>query len=380
MCILAGAASACRERDRPQPPAAEKAGVSAPAAPNRAANTVATARRGISSAVLAGPALAWSFRSASPVSAPVALAPGGGVVVTTNEGCVHRLGGDDGQLEWSYTLAGSPLGAASVDGEGRVYVTTRERVYALDRSGRKRWVFESLVSAATPVLWSPRGVVYFVGRDKRLYALSATSGALLWHRPLAQRASTELALAPNHDVALATQAPELWLIRDALRAERVSLPGELSQAPLFSGTRWLAQGSDELLAFDVGSAHVAWRSSGQRAGVNSAGSLLVQERSGSLLWLEADSGRTLHELALPLAGSAPPALTDSGIALVPTASGILLVLQAEPADVVPVRVSWAPLLTPVYDPVSRRALVSGGDGLITAVDIGQWLDRRRDGA
>jgi outer membrane protein assembly factor BamB len=301
------------------------------------------------------------------------------VVVATVEGYVHRLGGD-GHFEWSYTLTGNPIGGASVDRDGRVYVSTsEERVYALEATGRKRWVFNSLVSVETPALWAPPGIVYFAGRDKRLYALSSRTGALLWHRPLEHPVSGELSLTPTGHVAAATRAPEVWLIRDAVRAQRVTVPEELSQPPLFAGALWLAQGSGELLAFDMQSQRVVWRCAGQRAGVNPAGNTLVLEQSGFLVWLAADTGRVLHRLALPMPASAPPTLTDAGVALVPTASGVLLVLEPEPADVVPVRVSWAPLRTPVYDPAARQAVVTGGDGVITAVDIGHWLDRR-DGA
>jgi outer membrane protein assembly factor BamB len=313
------------------------------------------------------------------VAASPALVPGGGVVVATVEAYVHRLAGD-GHFEWSYTLTGNPIGGAAVDREGRVYVgTSEDRVYALEATGRKRWVFNSLVSVETPVLWAPPGIVYFAGRDKRLYALSARTGALLWHRPLEHAVSGELALTPQRNVAVATRAPEVWLIRDAVRAQRVSLPSELAQAPLFAGSLWYAVAGGELIAFDIDSQHVAWRCPALRAGVNPAGNTLVLERSGTLVWLAADTGRSLHELALPAPGSAPPALTDAGVALVPTASGVLFVLEPRSEDVVPVRVSWAPLRTPIYDAVARHALVTGGDGVITAVDIGHWLDRR-DGA
>jgi outer membrane protein assembly factor BamB len=366
--------------ERPEPSAKDVA-VAAPSEPAPAVPDAAPApaRVGISSAQLAGPPLAWSFRSAAPVASPPALVPGGGVVVTTVEGYVHRLRGD-GHFEWSYTLTGNPIGGASVDRQGRVYVaTSAERVYALESTGRKRWVFDSLVSLATPVLWAPPGVVYFVGEDRRLYTLSARTGALLWHRPLEHSTSGDLSLTPRGNVAVATRAPEVWLIRDAVRGQRVSVPGELAQPPLFAHDHWFAQGADELLAFDKDGQTVVWRSAGQRAGVNAAGNALVLERAGSLVWLAPDTGRVLHQLDLPMAASAPPALTDEGVALVPTVSGVLLVLQPEPRDVVPVRISWAPLRTPIYDPVARQAVVTGGDGVITAVDIGHWLDRR-DGA
>jgi putative pyrroloquinoline-quinone binding quinoprotein len=355
-----------------------RAGTAEPAAGVAPDAALGTPRRGISSAELAGPALAWSFRSAAPVAAPAALVPGGGVVVATVEGYVHRLRGDGG-FEWSYTLSGNPIGGASVDHDGRVYVgTSADRVYALEPTGRKRWVFNSLVSLVTPVLWASPGIVYFAGQDKRVYALSARTGALLWHRPLEHAVSAAPSLAPRGILAVGTRAPEVWLIRDAVRAQRVNLPGELAQPALFAGALWLAQVSDELLAYDTDS-QIVWRSAGQRAGVNAAGNLLVHERAGSLLWLATDTGRVLHQVDLPFAASAPPALTDAGLALVPTASGVLLVLEPSSAEVVPVRVSWAPLHTPVYDPVARQALVTGGDGLVTAVDIGHWLDRR-DGA
>lgn len=326
-----------------------------------------------------GPELAWSFRSAAPVAAAPALLPGGGVVVTTVEGYVHRLGADGG-FEWSYTLRGNPIGGAAVDRDGSVYVaTSSDRVYALDPGGKKRWVYESPVSPVTPVLWAAPGVVYFAAEDRRLYALLARTGTVLWQRPLEHGVTGELVLSPRGLVALGTRAPEVWLLRDALHAERVKLPGALAQPPLFADGRWFAQLDNELVAHDHESQAVLWRCTGQHAALGAARGTLVIEQAGSLVWLDPGSGRALHRLVLPVLASAPPALTDSGLALLPTASGVLFVLVPEPPELVPVRVSWAPLRTPVYEPVSRLAVVTGGDGVVTAVDIGRWLDRR-DGA
>jgi outer membrane protein assembly factor BamB len=326
-----------------------------------------------------GPEVAWSFRSAAPVAAAPALLPGGGVVVTTVEGYVHRLGADGG-FEWSYALRGNPIGGAATDGDARVYVaTSADRVYALEPNGHERWIHESPVTPVTPVLWGPAGIVYFVAADRRLYALSARTGALLWQRPLEHPVTGELALTPRGLVALGTRAPEVWLIGDALRAERVKLSGDLAQPPLFGDGQWYAQTGNELVAFERETQAVRWRCTGQHAALGAGGGALVLEQAGSLVWLATDSGRALHRLALPVAASAPAALTEAGVALVPTASGVLFLLAPEPEQVVAVRVSWAPLRTPVYDPVSRRAVVTGGDGVVTAVDIGRWLDRR-DGA
>lgn len=381
--IAMGCALSQAAERAPAVAAAPSAVVVAPVAPPPdvpgAQLSSATPGEGVAPPRVAGPELAWSFRSASPVAAAPALVPGGGVVVTTVEGYVHRLG-KDGGFEWSYTLRGNPIGGASIDGEAGVYVaTSADRVYALERGGRKRWIHESLVTPVTPVLWAPPGVVYFAGEDRQLYALSARTGSLLWQRPLEHGVTGELVLTVRGLVALATRAPEVWLIRDAARAERVSVPAELLQPPLFGDGRWFAQLANEVVAYDRESRTLLWRRPGQHLALNAAGSVLVLEQEGALVWLATSSGEGLHRRLMPAAASAPPALLDSGLVLVPTASGVLFVLEPEPAEIVLVRVSWAPLQTPVYDAISRQAVVSGGDGVITAVDLGRWLDRR-DGA
>jgi hypothetical protein len=383
LSLIAMGCTLSQSGERPLAASATEVSLPPAMAPAEAPETLPPSALGasdpVSPARLAAPELAWSFRSASPVAVAPALVPGGGVIVTTVEGYVHRLG-KDGGFEWSYTLRGNPIGGASVDGDAGVYVaTSADRVYALEPSGRKRWIHEALVAPVTPVLWAAPGVVYFAGEDRRLYVLSARTGSLLWQRSLEHAVTGELTLAPRGLVALATRAPEVWLIRDAARAERVSVPAELAQSPLFADGRWFAQVGSEIIAYEGASHDVLWRCPGQHMALNAAGSVLVLEQAGALVWLATDSGLPLHRLVMPAAASAPPALTDSGLVLVPTASGVLFVLEPEPEGVVPVRVSWAPLRTPVYDPSSRQAVVSGGDGVITAVDLGTWLDRR-DGA
>lgn len=84
----------------------------------------------------------------------------------------------DGSGRWSFSLPGDSWRPMALDAE-HVYGPTRERLYAIDRSGERAWTYEPSegpVGAPTVV-----GDGVFVRERDRLVGLSRTDGSKRWH-------------------------------------------------------------------------------------------------------------------------------------------------------------------------------------------------------
>lgn len=133
--------------------------------------------------------VAWTFQ-AGPIPATAAYADGR-VFFGSLDGAIYALDAASGRRLWSYATGG-PVVAAPAVANGTVYIgSTGGRFLALDAaSGAVRWRFPSgdpaLPAPFTgPAALSPDGSRVFVGNEDRIArALDATSGTLLWERPL----------------------------------------------------------------------------------------------------------------------------------------------------------------------------------------------------
>lgn len=127
----------------------------------------------------AEPRLVYRFAAGSPLFAEPGLGRDGSVYVGAGDGYLHALG-PDGSYRWSYTVKGRIVAAPIEDAStGRVFVATSEaRLYAFEPDGRLRWVFPLPAAPQSELGLSPKGTLYFVGRDEHLYGVT-TSGALV---------------------------------------------------------------------------------------------------------------------------------------------------------------------------------------------------------
>jgi hypothetical protein len=319
------------------------------------------------------PRILWRFGSASPVSGPPAVSPAGLVYVTSVEGFVHALDAD-GELRWSYGLSGVPLGAPIVDASDQVYVaTTAPRLYALRADGHLTWMLRPRTRLAGAPVWAAPGLLYFYGRDQNLYSVP-TWGSQPRGRYLGQVASVALGSLGGGLIALGTAAPEAQIYRRSALVARLALD-DVAVQPLLGGQeRWFAPTRAGIAAYDGATHARLWSAPGQYAAVSADEKTLVVASGRELVWLSPETGEERQRLPLPDDVSAPPVLTNIGIALVPLVSGDLLVLDAATRRRVSVRVAPAPVWSPVWSERSQRVTAAAG-GAVIALDLSAWLRR-----
>jgi hypothetical protein len=320
------------------------------------------------------PPLSWRFGSASPLSGPPAVSPSGLVYVTSVEGFVHALDAQGG-LRWSYGVAGLPVGAPIVDASNQVYVaTTTPRLYALRSDGHLTWMLRLRTRLATPPVWVAPGLLYYHGRDQNLYSVP-TWGSSPRGRYLGREASVPLGSLGAGLVALGTAASEALVYRRSAVVARLSLDGVPSQPLLGGAERWFAPTRAGIAAYDGSTRARLWRTPGQHAAVSEDEKALIVASGRELFWLSPETGEERHRLTLPDDVSAPPALTNSGVALVPLVSGELLLMDAAANRVAVVRVAPAPVWSPVWSEQNQRVTVAAG-GVVVALDLSTWQPAR----
>jgi len=322
---------------------------------------------------VSAPEVAWRFQAAAPASAAPAVSDTGAVYLSTVEGYVHALD-PDGSFRWSYGVAGVPLGEPALDAAGHVYVTTTaRRVYSIRSDGRLQWERHTPSRIASAAVWSFPGQLYYAARDQAVYALSVW-GEQLWRASLGQAALLEPTSLASGGLAVATDRAELQLLRGSSLAARAPLPGSPSQPVLSAGDRLWVVAQGELLAFATEPGlEVVWRAPARHAALSADGQWLIVEAEGELTWRAAGSGELRHRAQLPDEPSAAPALTNTGLALVPLVSGELLLIDVGSSQGSRVRVGAAPLWRPLWDEARQRATVAAGSGALVSIDIGTWL-------
>jgi hypothetical protein len=316
------------------------------------------------------PAVSWRFRSSTPLSGAPAVSPAGLVYVASVEGYLHALA-PDGSFRWSYGLGDMPVGAPAVDPAGHVFVaTTAPRLYAFNSDGRPSWAQGVPARFATPPVWAAPGIIYYAGRDRNLYSVSAWGGAPQPH--WLGTPAEALASLGDGVVAVGLAAAEAQVFRRSSLLVRLELaaPGE---QPLLGGkAHWYAVTPAGLAAFDVSTRAPAWTAPARRAGLSADERALAIELEGDLVWLEPASGRELHRVQLPEAASSSPALTNSGIALVPLVSGGLLVIDPHTQRLARLALGPAPAWPPVWSEASRRVTAAAG-GDVVGIDLSGWV-------
>ena len=294
--------------------------------------------------------------------------------VSSVEGYVHALEAD-GQFRWSRAVSGTPLGTPAVDRNGQVFVATSEqRIYALRADGRANWEHRSPIRLASAPVLGGAGVLYYAGRDARVYALS-TWGGPLWSRALFDSVTVAPSAVPGGGLAVGTSRPELWLLRNAGAAVRLPLPAPLRQPVLSSPERVYAVVDAELLAVQSsGVPRVEFRAEAQAAALSTNAEWLVVQWHRQLRWVSPGTGQVLFAAELPGEASGVPAVTNSGVALVPMVAGDLMVLAPGQRRSARVSVGSAPVWPPLWDERNQRVLVASS-GVVAAIDLAGWPAR-----
>jgi hypothetical protein len=315
------------------------------------------------------PAVQWRFRSATPLTGAPGVSPSGLVYLASVEGYLHALA-PDGSFRWSYGLGAMPVGAPAVDPAGHVFVaTTAPRLQAFKPDGHRSWAVGVPARFATPPVWAAPGIIYYAGRDRNLYSVAAWGSV---PRPHWLGSTAAGALGSLADGAIAVGlAAEAQVFRHASLLARLELAAP-SEQPLLGGkAHWYAVTRAGIAAFDVSTRAPAWTAPARRAGLSADERALAIEIEGDLVWLEPTSGRELHRARLPEAASSPPALTNSGIALVPLVSGGLLVIEPHTPRLARLALGAAPAWPPVWSEVSRRVIAAAG-GDVVSIDLSGW--------
>lgn len=337
---------------------------------------------GLGTAPLGAGRVRWRFRSASPVTGPPAVSPDGLVYVASVEGYVHALS-PDGSFRWSYGLRGIPLGSPAVDAAGRVYVATSDaRLYALSADGQLDWASSLRGRPHSAPVWTG-GSVYLVAGRRELYGMPGAGGASS-SSDLGAPASVALASVGPGLIAVGTTQAAALLYRRSRMVARIELQAPLLQPLLGGHERWFALTSDGLAAFDASSHAPLWSAPARRAALSADRRSLVVEADRELRWLSPRTGEVLGRAPLLGDVSAPPSLTNSGVALVPMVAGELRLVEplgqvdaAGPRDlsgeagaveIGAVEVGPAPLWAPVYDETRGRVTVASG-GSVLAFDL-----------
>jgi hypothetical protein len=184
-----------------------------------------------------------------------------------------------------------------------------------------------------------------------------------------------LASLGDGEVAVSLAGAEVQVLRRAGLVARLELPAP-SEQPLMAGqTHWYSVTGAGLAALDAFTRTLAWTLPARRAGLSPDGRALVIESAGELIWLEPASGWPLHRMQLPATTSAAPAVSNSGIALVPLVSGGLLALDPATQRLARIAVGSAPAWPPVWNEAGRHVIAAAG-GDVVRVDLSGWAGPR----
>lgn len=126
----------------------------------------------------------WIFDAGEPGAMRFSPAVVGGVAyVGSTDGHLYAVDAASGQERWRFQAGGGGFGSSPAVTADTVYIGGRDGVfYALRISnGTSRWTYD----VGAPILNSPavdetRNRLYFGAEDMKVYALSTTSGALVW--------------------------------------------------------------------------------------------------------------------------------------------------------------------------------------------------------
>ncbi|MGQ9826137.1 MAG: outer membrane protein assembly factor BamB family protein, partial [Desulfotomaculales bacterium] len=116
-----------------------------------------------------------------------------------NKGAIYAFagGGRSGEPRWAFRLPKDDLSAPAIAKDGTLYFVSGGRLYALDaENGRLKWELPLLNLSSPPAVDEARGLVFALGSDGRLFAVSR-EGRMVWETMLDGGASQPPLAGPD---------------------------------------------------------------------------------------------------------------------------------------------------------------------------------------
>lgn len=327
----------------------------------------------------------WRFGAGGAVAGVPAVTASGRLVLGTAQGLVHSLA-PSGEYLWSYTLPGAVGGSMVVDEKDeRCVVGTRSgALEAITRQGTRAWATHIPAGITGPILWGPRGYLYFADTDHGLYSF-ARNGVAIWRLPL----SGPILAGPTvwHGEIVVGLEREIWFISADRKLRKLPLPQNPELFIPVGDDLLLVKGDHGLDAFN--SNGPLWSLKGVQGAAAKSGQIVAFSENSRLLWLNPDGTEAARvELGVdPVThasrelNAAQIQLDASGKAAVATQAGEVLKVSPESKVQVLTRlcgrkIRFLSLLDPVASsaPSPRSVLIVGDDqGVLRAFD---WLRGR----
>ncbi|HVJ19375.1 MAG TPA: PQQ-binding-like beta-propeller repeat protein, partial [Polyangiaceae bacterium] len=298
----------------------------------------------------------WTFHAGAPLRAGAGVGKGG-IGVGSGDGYVHALRAD-GAYRWSFTVKGAVVATPLVDARGAVYVATSSRkLHALTPAGTLGWSVTLAGVAIDALRWSKDGEMLIATREGIAYAIT-TSGVVKAAAALKEPLTTPPLPLPSGR----------WLVGGE-RGHVFSFDGwRVSQErPVTSPVLALAPRAEGYAGLSAAGLFWPGQSPEQRARQLGCGPerVLVAGEDGAIGWLDGNAVGwvgTVGEL------SAAPACSRDGRALLPLASGALVVLAG--AEQRRYSLGSAALFTPTIDEARGQVVVSSADGRSRSLPLG----------
>ena len=125
----------------------------------------------------------WQFSVGGPYmfNGSAAAGPGGFLFVGCDDSYLYALNEQNGNVRWKFKTGGRVISSPALDGSGTVYVGSKDaKMYAIDaQAGTRRWTFDARHAIdSSPVLGA--GDLLYCQDWGTLYALHRQDGTLAW--------------------------------------------------------------------------------------------------------------------------------------------------------------------------------------------------------
>lgn len=267
------------------------------------------------------------------------------------------------QLKWSYASGGAPSDPAVANGV--VYFSSGGKLYALNAStGALLW--SAPYGGSSPAVAS--GLVY-VGSGKNVYALNASTGALLWTYPTVSGPSTPAVTSGVVYVGSGNNVYALSANAGALLWSYATGGGVPSPA-VANGVVYAGSGDGNLYALNANTGAELWSyptgTPGPDSPVVADGVVYIDPQSGNLHALDASTGALLwtYPVGDTRYSATTPAVAN-GVVYAGSYKGPLCALNAKTGALL-----WSVYNSeiPVYSPAVANGVVYGGSDWVAGWD------------
>jgi MYXO-CTERM domain-containing protein len=256
------------------------------------------------------------------VESSPAVGGDGTVYVGSDDNRLYALDPGDCTVKWTVQTGGDVASSPAVGGDGTIYVGSNDnKLYAVRPTGSLKWTFTTGGNVESSPAISANGQTVFVGsHDRRLYALDAQSGALIWSANLGSIVRGSPVLGADGTIYVGAD-DDLFALRPAdgsvLWSRRPG--GDVNAAPAIdaAGTVYVGSTSGKVFALDGQTGNEIWSfatgapvRSSPAIGIN--GALYVGSDDDKLYAFGA--GLALRTIPTPVADPQPSPAAPGGCA------------------------------------------------------------------